>query len=211
MHHLGSNTLRACLSLPVALAVAVVMGIFPMPRAAAAPPASLRAESREPRAESRPPGDDAHESAWIEYIAAQWRSPLERVTAEYALADGSRADLYQVTELAGRPFTSVWEVERAAKWKEAIGQAAFYQTMTRADLAGVVLVSLEGEADHLFILRAAIACRRTGLRLFLVTGSGRVREFPTDPHEPLEGILLRTKRSRARPLAPSDEVLPVDQ
>ena len=126
------------------------------------------------------PPTDARESDWIHYIASSWKKSHSVTTAqeEYLLAEDSRVDIAAKHLIRNRLVFMVWEVERASKWKEAIGQAAFYQGMTGAEEAGIVLVCLQNEADKLFVLRCQIACQRCNIRLVTVDENGYINGTP---------------------------------
>lgn len=126
-----------------------------------------------------PPTVAARESEWTRWIAAQFaetnRTQLEPAV-EYRLADDSRIDIFEQDSLRGNWRGSVaWEVERAAKWKEAIGQAAYYHAMSGASVGGVLLLVFDSEKEKAEVLRCAIACKRCGLWLWTVDAQGRMR------------------------------------
>lgn len=91
---------------------------------------------------------------------------------EYRLPDDSRVDIFEHHNKGGQSLTVAWEVERAAKWKEAIGQAAFYQALSGSERGGVVLILLGDPDDKLCALRCAMACQRCGLAFVSVNERG---------------------------------------
>lgn len=111
------------------------------------------------------PAIDARESEWIKYVGIKFYHINSPTTVEYELADESRVDIYK----GSIPY----EVERAEKWKEGIGQAIFYQAMTDADSAGVILLALN-ESDKIFVLRCIIACKQAGLTLHVINRHGKI-------------------------------------
>lgn len=126
------------------------------------------------RATDRPvkpalPSVDATERDWIEYIGLV-KLGLTPEYTEYRLPDGSFVDVYD-------PFVHkcAYEVERAHKWKEAIGQAGLYQIMTRAPEAGVVLLSFDEEADKVFILRCRLVCLHYNIKMLVCDKYGVIR------------------------------------
>jgi hypothetical protein len=68
--------------------------------------------------------------------------------AEVVLPDGSRADCVTATHAV--------EVERSAKWAEALGQSLWYAHQTGLR-AGVVLILPGGDRTHLVRLESVIA------------------------------------------------------
>ena len=130
------------------------------------------------RAQQQPvtpvPARDARETVWSQYIAMQWgkNSYVGKTITEQRLPDDSRVDVV-VTWHSGR--TVAWEVERAAKWKEAIGQALFYHVMTDSTGGGVVLIALGDPSDKQDILRCLLVCRKIGLDFAIVDEHGVIR------------------------------------
>jgi hypothetical protein len=126
---------------------------------------------------------DARESEWSDYVARIWNTRFQgklKAETEFILPDESRVDIKTADSSGVGERTIVWETERAEKWKESIGQAAFYHAMSGADGAGVVLITLNDEKDKIFILRCAITCRRCGLYLFTVDENGVIRKCGTN-------------------------------
>ena len=140
------------------------------------------------------PATGARESEWTDYVSGVWAGKSVRVETEYRLADQSRVDIYSTVRRFGWDEDSAWEVDRAAKWKEAIGQAAFYQEMTGSASAGVVLLCLGGKHDELNKIRCAIACHRCQLGLVIVTADGTISQYPTNTLYSLRERLLKEKR-----------------
>jgi hypothetical protein len=119
------------------------------------------------------PGLDAMETVWSDYVAKRFRTGrgVVSVSLEHRLPDESRVDIYVIEDIR----KTAWEVERAAKWKEAIGQALFYQIMTDAERGGVILISLDNVEDKAYILRCMMVCRKVGLELLVVDEKGAIR------------------------------------
>lgn len=132
----------------------------------------------------KPPAAGARETDWSEYVAAVWnQEPGVGCRCEHRLSDNSRVDIAveEVTYAGER--TAAWEVERAAKWKEAIGQAVFYRDEGEMDEGGVVLLELgtteeERATDALYEKRCRRACYAAGLALVVVDASGHLRRVP---------------------------------
>lgn len=118
------------------------------------------------------PAADARETVWSAYVASKFEDSGDKCVCEYKLSEDSRIDIYQHHGMGG--YTA-WEVERAAKFKEAIGQALFYQLMTNASEGGIVLMALGDPSDKLDILRCKLVCQKVGLRLLVVDKSGALR------------------------------------
>ena len=98
------------------------------------------------------PKPAALEKEWIRYLA--WKHMA--TGSEVLLPDSSRADLI---------FDGcVWEVDRAYKWQEGVGQAAFYKGITDKLDGGVLLLINDHKHDKTFITRCALACKVAGLR-----------------------------------------------
>ena len=68
--------------------------------------------------------------------------------AEVTLADRSRADCLTDTHAV--------EVERAAKWKESIGQALWYALQTNLDAGVVLIIEDEGDLSYWYRLNSVI-------------------------------------------------------
>lgn len=98
-----------------------------------------------------PPALTAHETAWNKHLAE-----ITGGDGGVVCWDGSRPDLV-CGEFA-------IEVDRAHKWREAIGQAFFYADQLDKKPAVVILVeTLDVERSELW--RAVVACRRAGVAL----------------------------------------------
>lgn len=111
-----------------------------------------------------PPGGS--ERDWCGWIVRRCE-PFVGASVEVALPDGSRVDLL-TRELAA-------EVDFARKWKEGVGQAAWYGHASGRTGALVLIV---GDRDAARARRAEGACRRAGLRLYLVSErSGQIRRM----------------------------------
>lgn len=97
----------------------------------------------------RPRTEDS-ESAWIEWLAEgrDFRS-------EVICPDGSRADL-----VGG---SKVYEVERAHKWQEAIGQCVLYSILLEKEPAIILLMRRQN--DNVYFLRCKLVCRKLGISL----------------------------------------------
>lgn len=109
-------------------------------------------------------------------MAAKWReTPGTECVAEYRTNEGSRVDVVcDYDSFLGRRRIA-FEIERASKWKESIGQAVFYEEKLGADQGGVVLLMLK-DTDGKHLLRCATACQRCELLLFIVTKDGRIEQ-----------------------------------
>lgn len=118
------------------------------------------------------PASDARETVWSAYVASLFRDKGDEAECEYRLAEGSRVDIYRKHQLGG---ATAYEVERAAKWKESVAQAVYYQLMTNASEGAVVLIALGDESDKLDIMRCALVCQKVGLRLLVVDAKGNVK------------------------------------
>jgi hypothetical protein len=124
------------------------------------------------------PAVDARETEWSAYVAKEWSGVVSTsAVTEYLLADETRIDIYEDNRVNDNLiFDVAWEVELAAKWKEAIGQAAYYQEMSGADAGGVVLIVLDASKEKADILRCFIACKRCHLWLYTVDQRGIIRK-----------------------------------
>lgn len=95
----------------------------------------------------------SHETRWTEHLAARIGGE-----AEVVLMDGSRVDILRMGWAV--------EVDRAARWAEAIGQSLYYAELTGREPAVILLVA-DPAGEKLLLLRAHIACRRAGVTLWL--------------------------------------------
>lgn len=96
------------------------------------------------------PPEGSHEPAWSKALAKRLHGQ-----AEYRTPDGSRVDV--LTD------ETAWEVEWAAKWKEAPGQALLYG-MATGRKPGVILLFKDRE-ERLEYLRCLAVCSRAGITL----------------------------------------------
>lgn len=93
----------------------------------------------------------ADERAWCDCLAEQLDAETEVV-----LWDGSRCDLVTDSEAI--------EVEWAANWPEAIGQAQYYGLVLRKRPAVVLLVK---NGEERFAWRCQAVCARLGMAMYV--------------------------------------------
>lgn len=130
-------------------------------------------------AEIAAPPVGSRETVWSSFVARKLVESSEESSScvlEYRLSEGSRIDIFQTSKsflgIQNNEFKIAWEVERSYKWKEAIGQAVFYQMESNADLGGVVLLELGDNNDEVYERRCRESCKRCGLLLLIVKSDG---------------------------------------
>ena len=108
----------------------------------------------------------------VEGKPALERHELEQaVQTEHRTADGSFIDILD--------STTAWEIDRAAKWQQGVGQALFYG-LCRQRRPGLILILSNDPKDLKYYLRAQVVASRYGIML---------REWPADRtafHPPAE-------------------------
>jgi hypothetical protein len=107
----------------------------------------------------RQPSENWRELDWEKWIFQE--QMFDATDRSYQLPDGSEVDLLS------KDYS--YEIDYAAKWKEAIGQALFYSIMTGKS-PGIILLMGKGDyrTERMYYLRCKLVCSKYEIRLQLV-------------------------------------------
>lgn len=110
--------------------------------------------------EGQRPSANSYETDWTKWLAAGNEGEDFSGVAEYKTIDGSWIDIY-----TKGGYTV--EVEWAAKWKEAVGQALYYAAIEDAK-PGIVLLFKGEKTEKLHYMRLMIVASKYNIKVWVI-------------------------------------------